>query len=70
MKAKINYGMLTTITDFKEPEELEQEYIEFPNYLVTITKVDNEIKVSNVIDDQGNDVTKDFEVYTLNIKPL
>lgn len=70
MKAKIDYGMYHTICDFTEPEELSEEFIEFPNLLITVVKVDGELEVVNAIDEQGNNLTSELAPYTLNIKYL
>lgn len=70
MKAKIDYGMYHTICDFEEPEELSEEFIEFPGLMITVVKVDDNLEVVNAIDDQGNNVTSELAPYTLNIKYL
>ena len=70
MRAKIDYGMYHTICDFEEPEELSEEFIEFPGLLITIVKIYDKLEVVHAIDDQGKNMTSELAPYTLNIKYL
>lgn len=67
MLKKIKIGLISGVTDFTEPEELEEVNVTINGVTLTIAKDQGELVINSAIDSDGSDILADLKPYELII---